>query len=181
MKYRLLLIAMIFFNLTQIYSQIKESNHLAGVTLGFSSKSQNIIFGANYEYELPQSGIGLFAIGAIVRIWTYKEKIYNNTVDLKYTNITLGGQVNYNFNQISSGKFVPFVGLVVGYNNVSTKYTSYDNISIIGYDQTYKSGLFIWGQGGFRYFFNKKIAGILRLGLGNFDLSTIEIGFDYKF
>ncbi len=181
MKYFLVISVILFFNLTQNYSQLKEGNHLAGVTLGFSSKSANVIFGGNYEYELPPAGIGIFGIGAMTRFWTYSEDILNKTVNLKYSNITLGGQVNYNFNQIASGKFVPFVGLVVGYNNVSTKYTAYDNVSIIGYDQTYKSGLFMWGQGGFRYFFTKKAAGVLRLGLGNFDLSTIELGFDYKF
>ncbi len=181
MKYFLVISVILLFNLTQNYSQLKEGNHLAGVTLGYSSKSQNVIIGGNYEYELPQAGIGIFGIGAITRFWTYSEDILNNTVKLKYTNVTLGGQVNYNFNQISSGKFVPFVGLVLGYNNVSTKYTAYDNVSIIAYDQIYKSGLFMWGQGGFRYFFSNKAAGVLRLGLGNFDLSTIELGFDYKF
>lgn len=181
MKYILVLSAILFINLTQIYSQLKEGNHLAGVTLGFSGKSANIIFGGNYEYELPPAGIGIFGIGAITRFWRYSEDILNNTVKLKYTNVTLGSQVNYNFNQIASGKFVPFVGLVMGYNNVSTKYTAYDNVSVIGYDQTYKSGLFIWGQGGLRYFFSNKAAGVLRLGLGNFDLSTIELGFDIRF
>jgi len=175
------LTSVLLLNLTQNYSQLKEGNHLLGATLGFSSKSSNIILGANYEYELPQAGIGIFGIGAISRYWTYSEEILNNKGKLKYTNFTLGGQLNYNFNLISGGKFVPFVGLVLGYNNVSSKYTSYDNSALIGYDQTYKSGLFMWGQAGFRLFFSPKAAGVIRLGLGNFDLSTIEAGFDYKF
>ena len=181
MKYLPVIPVILFINLTQNYSQLKEGNHLAGVTIGYSAKSQNIIFGANYEYVLSPYGIGVLGIGAITRFWTHSEDILNNTSKLKNTNITLGMQVNYNFNQISNGKFVPFAGLVLGYNNVSTKYTAYNNASITGYGQTYKSGLFIWGQGGFRYFFSNKTAGVLRLGLGNFDLSGIELGFDYKF
>jgi len=181
LKYLFILTSVLLLNLTQNYSQLKEGNHLLGATLGFSSKSSNIILGANYEYELPQSGIGLFCLGAVSRYWTYSEEILNNSGKLKYTNFTIGGQANYNFNQIAGGSFVPFVGLVLGYNNVSSKYTAYNNNALIGYDQTYKSGLFIWGQAGLRYFFSPKAAGVMRLGLGNFDLSTVEIGFDYKF
>jgi len=31
-----------------------------------------------------------------------------------YSNVFIGGQANFNFNQISDGKFVPFAGVVLG-------------------------------------------------------------------
>jgi hypothetical protein len=163
------------------YSQLKNDNHLIGGSLGFSSYNSNAILGANYEYQLPQSGVGILAVGGMGRYWNFSEKIIDNTAQIEYTNLAVGSQLNYNFNQIGKGTFIPFVGIVVGYNNVSTKYTSYNGKDLIGYDQKYKSGIFLWGQGGMRYFFNKKFAGSVRLGLGNFDLSTVEFGLDYRF
>lgn len=154
---------------------------MLGGSLGFSSYNSNVILGANYEFQLPQTGVGLFAVGGMTRYWSFSEKINDNNAQIDYSNFAIGSQINYNFNQIGTGKFIPFVGVVVGYNNVSTKYTSYNGKDLIGYDQKYKSGLFLWGQGGMRYFFNKKFAGAVRLGLGNFDLSTVEFGLDYRF
>jgi len=163
------------------YSQLKSANHIIGGSIGFSSYNSNAILGANYEYQLPQANTGLFAVGGVTRYWSFGEKLAENQGEIAYTNFAIGGQLNYNFNLIGSGKLVPFVGVVLGYNNVSTKYTSFNGKDLIGYDQTYKSGLFMWGQGGMRYFVNKKFAAAVRLGLGNFDLSTVEFGLDYRF
>ena len=182
MKKALLLLAIIsLWSAQLIFSQLKNENHLLGGTLGFSSKNSHVILGANYEYQLPQSGVGLFGAGAMVRHWSFSEKLNDNIGQFDYSNTALGGQLNYNFNRIGTGVFIPFVGVVLGYNHVSTKYTSYNGVDLIGVDQTYKSGIFMWGQGGMRYFFNKNFAGSLRLGLGNFDLSTVEFGLDYRF
>ncbi|MEO8513007.1 MAG: hypothetical protein ABI543_05580 [Ignavibacteria bacterium] len=123
MKYLFVITAILFINLTQIYSQLKEGNNLAGVTLCYSPKLQNVIFGANYEYELPSAGIGVFGIGAVTRFWIHSEDILDNSAKLRNTNIAIGGKVNYNFKEISDGKFIPFAGFRAGYNNVSTKYT----------------------------------------------------------
>jgi hypothetical protein len=163
------------------FAQLKKDFHVLGFSLGLSSYNSNVILGANYEYQLPQTGVGLFAVGGLTRLWSFTDKILDNTAEIKYSNIAVGAQLNYNFNHIGPGRFIPFVGIVLGYNNVSTKYTSYNGKDLIGYDQKYKSGVFLWGQGGMRYFFNKKFAGAVRLGLGNFDLSTIEFGLDYRF
>jgi hypothetical protein len=165
------------------FSQLRNGHSVLGATFGFSSKSSSIILGTNYEYMLPQSGVGLFSVGAMSRYWTASEELSDKSGKFEYTNFAVAGQMNYNFNQIGKGTFVPFVGLVLGFNSVGSKYTSFNNStnSIIGYEQKYKNGLFMWGQGGMRIFASRKIAGVVRLGLGNFDLSTIEVGFDYKF
>jgi hypothetical protein len=82
-----------------------------------------------------------------------------------------------NFNRISDRKFVPFVGLVLGYNNISNSYISKSGNF---YTASYNSGLWLWGQGGMRYFFSSKVAGVLRIGLGNFNFNVIEFGVDFK-
>ncbi|MEO8513006.1 MAG: hypothetical protein ABI543_05575 [Ignavibacteria bacterium] len=41
--------------------------------------------------------------------------------------------------------------------------------------------MFLSTQGGFRYFFSSKIAGAVRLGLGNYHLRAVELGIDIKF
>lgn len=177
---KLILILPIIFTLSS-FSQLKQGYHLVGATVGFSSKTSTIILGGNYEFTMPQSGVGLFSAGALTRYWSASEELSDKSGKYDYTNVAVAGQLNFHFNQIGSGKFVPFVGLVLGFNNVGSKYTAFNSNSVIGYEQKYKNGLFMWGQGGCRYFVNKKVGAVMRLGLGNFDLSTVELGFDYKF
>ncbi len=177
----LILTLISLFFASNLYSQLRKGHSVLGVSLGFSSKSSSIILGTNYEYMLPQSGVGLFSVGAMSRYWTATEELSDKSGKFEYTNFAVASQLNYNFNKIGKGTFVPFVGLVLGFNTVGSKYTSFNGNSVIGYEQKYKNGLFMWGQGGMRIFASRKIAGVVRLGLGNFDLSTIEIGADYKF
>lgn len=162
------------------FSQIKEGEHLLGGSLGFWTRGSTPILGVNYEYILPKAGIGNFGAGGIIRYWNYVRK-YDDNSQYEYTNLVVAGQFNYNFSEIGTGVFVPYVGLVAGFNNVSEKYVAYNQTSIIGKEAEYKSGFIVWGQTGFRYFFSPKIAGSVRLGLGNLDFSTIELGIDYKF
>lgn len=179
MKKLILILPFIF--ITSGFAQLKQGYHLVGATVGFSSKTSTLIIGGNYEFTMPQSGVGLFSAGAMTRYWSATEELTDKSGKFDYTNVAVAGQLNFHFNQIGTGKFVPFVGMVLGFNAVGSKYTAFNNNSVIGYDQKYKNGLFMWGQGGFRYFASNKVAGVMRLGLGNFDLSTIELGFDYKF
>ena len=171
-------ILFIFLIPLQLHSQFKTGGHYIGGSIGFWVKGSTPILGANYEYGLPQDNIGIFGIGGIFRYWRYSEdtKEYKQEI----TNYVAAGQVNYHFNRITNGKFSPYVGLVIGFNNATTKYTAFDKNSIIGKPTEYKNGLILWAQGGFRFFFTPKIAGTVRLGLGNLDFSTIELGIDYK-
>ncbi len=177
---KLLLLFILTVSLATSVSQIKYQDQLFGGTLGFWAKGSTPIFGANYEFQLPPAGMGTIGIGGMVRYWTYTEK-YQNNDQRDFTVFMASGQLNYNFNQLGQGKFVPFIGIVTGFQNVNAKYTSFTNTNIIAYDTEYKSGFLVWLQGGARYFFSKKIAGVARLGLGNLDFSTLELGVDYKF
>jgi hypothetical protein len=69
---------------------------------------------------------------------------------------------------------------VAGYNSVNSTYTDVTNHGVYVSDVTYTSGAWIWGQAGLRYFFSPSVAGTLRLGLGNNDFNTLEIGVDFK-
>ena len=53
-----------------------------------------------------QAGVATLGLGAILR---YTNVSHNVPQD--YSNTFIGGQANFNFNQIGVGKFVPFVGV----------------------------------------------------------------------
>ncbi len=146
-------------------AQLKEHDNLMGGTLGFWARNTSPTFGFNFENQVTQAGIGSIGVGALLRYSNFP-----NDRDERFSNIFLGGQANYNFNQIGSGKFVPFLGLVLGF------YSSSPNGSSLR-----ESGLWAWGQAGMRYFFSPAIAGVVRFGLGNFNFSALELGIDFKF
>jgi hypothetical protein len=146
------------------FGQLKERDNLMGGTLGFWARNSSPTFGFNYENQLTQAGIGTLGLGALLRYSNFP----NN--DERFSNVFLGGQLNYNFNQIESGKFVPFIGLVLGF------FSSSPNGSSLR-----ESGLWTWGQAGMRYFFSPSVAGVARFGLGNFNFNALELGVDFKF
>jgi len=159
------------------YSQLKEGDGLLGPSLGFWTAPNAPTFGLNYESQLTQLGdVATLSLGGVFRYTSFRDYYY--TSDYPNTNyITLGLQSNLNFNQIGDGKFVPFVGLVLGYNSISNS-----NVTPGGrvYTTTYNSGMWIWGQAGMRYFFSPRVAGALRIGAGNFNFNVIELGLDFK-
>ncbi|MEO8513656.1 MAG: hypothetical protein ABI543_08865 [Ignavibacteria bacterium] len=160
-------------------SQLKEKDNLLGGSIGFWAKGEVPMFGVNFESQLTQAGIGTISLGGLFRYYSYTNN-YNNGDSRKYTFTSFGAQSNYNFNQIGDGKFVPFVGLVLGYNSVNNTYTDFTKHGVYITDVTYKSGAWLWGQLGMRYFFSPNVAGSVRLGLGNNDFNTLELGVDFK-
>jgi hypothetical protein len=147
------------------HAQLKEHNNLMGGTLGFWAHNSSPTFGFNYENQVTQAGIGTIGLGALLRYSNFA----NNDLE-RFSNVFIGGQSNYNFNQIGSGKFVPFLGLVLGF------YSSSPNGNSLR-----ESGLWAWGQAGMRYFFSPALAGVVRFGLGNFNFNALDIGLDFKF
>jgi len=160
--------------------QLQEHDNLIGGTLGFWAHKSSPTFGFNYENQITQAGIGTISIGGLFRYWTYTDN-YSNGDSRKYAFSSFGLQSNYNFNQIGDGKFVPFLGLFVGYNNVNQTYTDVTKHGTYETDISYSSGAWLWGQAGVRYFFSNNVAGVARLGLGNQDFYELEIGVDFKF
>jgi hypothetical protein len=147
------------------FGQLKEHYNLMGGTLGFWAHNRAPSYGFNYENQVTQAGIGTIGLGVVLRYSNF-----TNDYPEKFSNTFIGGQGNYNFNQISSGKFVPFVGLVLGF------YSSSPNGNSLK-----ESGLWTWGQAGMRYFFSPAVAGVVRFGLGNFNYNTLDLGIDFKF
>lgn len=162
-------------------AQLKDGDHLLGFTvgLGLYPDGRGPTFGANFESQLTQAGIGTLSLGGVFRYYSFSV-LYGNGDSRRVTYTTFGVQSNYNFNEIGNGKFVPFVGLVVGYNNVSQTYTDVRRDGIVVYDFGYQSGAWLWGQAGFRYFFTPAVAGAVRLGFGNFQFNALELGIDFK-
>lgn len=158
------------------FSQLKEKDNLLGPSLGFWPSGNVPTYGINFESELTQAGIGTIGLGGVFRYTSFRDNFpFSDYYNFNY--YTLGLQGNYNFNQIGDGKFVPFVGLVLGYNSVNlNRVTPSGNV----YNVNYTSGFWIWGQFGMRYFFSPRVAGALRFGFGNFNFNTIELGMDFR-
>ena len=172
MKKNLIIITLILIISANLKAQLKEGDGLLGPSIGFWASPNVPTLGMNYEHQLSQLGdAAVISLGGVFRYSTFKNyypdrNYYNNSY------ITFGMQSNLNFNKISEGKFVPFIGLVLGYNYISR------NGSV--YDVSYSSGFWLWGQAGMRYFFSPRVAGSLRFGAGNFNFNVIELGIDFK-
>lgn len=165
MKTAIFLVLFLLCVIVSAHGQLQERDNLMGGTIGFWARNSAPTFGFNYENEITQTGIVAIGLGALARFSSY-----SNNHDERFSNVFLGGQLNFNFNQIESGKFVPFLGIVLGFYNSSPNGNSLK-----------ESGLWAWGQGGMRYFFSPNVAGVLRFGLGTFNYNALELGVDFKF
>lgn len=199
MKYNLLILILISFNLTQNYSQVKDSNNLVhcdidisdlyinecssiiGPVMEYSLKSKVFSYGINYEYAFAQKKAGIFTAGITGKYSTDKEDIMDNTAKLKTSVISAGLQLNFNLNNLSAKSVVPFAGMVIGYNYSATKYEFNNGIEDPLFPDTKKHSLYIFGQAGVRFFFSRSLAFTIRGGTGNIDKSLIGLGLDYKF
>ncbi len=160
------------------FSQLKERDNLLGPSLGFWTTPNVPTFGLNYEGQVAQLGdVASLGLGGVFRYTTFRDNYPPYSDYYNYNYVTFGFQTNFNFNEIGDGRFVPFLGLVLGYNSVSSNYVS--NGGRI-YTASYNSGMWLWGQFGMRYFFSPRVAGSLRFGAGNFNFDVIELGIDFK-
>jgi len=157
-------------------AQLKERDNLLGPSIGFWPSGSAPTFGLNYENQLTQAGPGTISLGGLFRFTTWKDNFDPDNY-YSYSYFTFGAQSNYNFNEIGDGKFVPFVGLVLGYNVVNATFTGPHGYL---YTTGHSSELWLWLQGGLRYFFTPRVAGALRFGFGSFNFNAIEIGVDFK-
>ena len=199
MKYNLLILILISFNLTQNYSQVKDSNNLVhcdidisdlyinecssliGPVMEYSLKSKVLSYGINYEYAFAQKKAGIFTAGITGKYSTDKEDILDNTAKIKTSVISAGLQLNFNLNNLSTKSVVPFAGMVIGYNYSVTEYDFNSGIEDPLFPDTKKHSLYIFGQAGVRFFVSRSLAFTVRGGTGNIDKSLIGLGLDYKF
>ncbi len=199
MKYNLIILILISFNLTQNYSQVKDSNNpvhcdvdipstyiyenssLLGPVIGYSLKSKVLSYGVNYEFAFAQNRAGIFTAGIAGKYSMYNEDIIDNTAKLKTSVISFGLQSNFNLNNLSSKSIVPFAGLMIGYNYSATEYNFNNSIENPLYPDAKKHSLYFFGQAGVRFFVSRSMALTIRAGSGNIDKSLIELGFDFRF
>jgi hypothetical protein len=179
MKILLSCFFIILLNLSPLHSQIQKGDNLLGASVGFWVKGSVPMLGLNFESHVADLGSGTIGLGGLFRYYSYTND-YPNGDSRKYTFTSFGFQANYNFTQIGDGKFVPYLGLVLGYNNISNTYTDVTKHGVYITDVSYTSGAWLWGQAGMRYFFSPKFAGTVRLGFGNNDFNTLELGIDFK-
>lgn len=161
------------------FAQLKKGDNLLGPSIGFWTFNSVPTFGANYENQIADVGdVATFGLGGIFRYtsWTNNYN-FDPPYTAKYTYIIFGAQGNFNFNHIGNGTFVPFAGLVLGYNAVSYSLSSPQS----NYSVASSSGWSFWAQAGMRYFFTPKVAGVIRIGAGNFNFDVLELGVDFKF
>lgn len=181
MKHILIVTILLVFSTINNFSQLNEGNSLLGPSVGLWTNLSVPTYGANYENQLKQVGnTSTISIGGILRYTTYNDTwkygSYNEKIDYTYT--VIGLQSNLHFNKIGNKKFVPFLGVMLGYNIVSV---SYSNNVGSEFSATANSGLWIWGQAGARYFLGKNIAGTVRISAGNYNFIAGEVGLDFKF
>lgn len=199
MKYNLLILILISFNLIQIYSQVKDSNNLVhcdidiseeyinesnsliGPVMGYSLKSKVLSYGINYEYAFAQKRAGIFTSGITANYSTNKEDIIDNTAQLKTSVLSIGLQLNFNLNNLSAKKVVPFAGMVIGYNYSATDYEFNSGIENPLFPDTKKHSLYIFGQAGVRFFVTRYMAFTIKGGTGNIDKSLVGLGLEYRF
>lgn len=198
MKYNLVILILISFNLTQNYSQVKDSNNLVhcgidisdlsinecsslmGPVIGYSLKSKVLSYGINYEYAFAQKKAGIFTAGVSGKYSTDKEDIIDNTAELKTSVISAGLQLNFNLNNLSANNVVPFAGMVLGYSYSLTEYNFNSGNENPLFPDTKKHSLYIFGQAGIRFFFSRSLAFTLKAGSGNIEKSMLVFGLDYR-
>ena len=159
----ILIAALLICTVSLAAGQMKEGDNLMGGTIGLWPSNSSATLGFNYENQVVTAGITTLGVGGLLR---YSSVSKNESKS--YSNVFIGGQGNFNFNQISDGKFVPFAGVVLGV------YASNPNSSK-------QNGFWSWAQAGLRYFFSPTVAGVVRFGLGNYDFNSLEVGADFKF
>ncbi|MGB3018038.1 MAG: hypothetical protein WBC65_09535 [Ignavibacteria bacterium] len=170
---KLTMIMLLLIPALTLNAQVRQGDNFLGGSIGLGTQGNSPVLGASFESMISGSLTGVVGIGGLYRYHGYTE----NGSSRDYNFSSLGAQVNYNFTNIGAGEFVPYVGVTVGYNKVSSDVNGNNNVID---DESYSSGVWVWGQLGARYFFSSKVAATLRVGLGNNDFYPLELGIDFK-
>jgi hypothetical protein len=181
MKKSLLLTAVVLFltipfvAFSQQYFEAGKS--YVGPSIGLSFLGSTPEFGANYEYGMKME-FGMIGIGGIFRYWGYSEDWGYGS--FKYTNILIGAQGNYHLKMEPGSKLDPYVGLILGYDASSAKWTG--GPGWFGFEPSASSGgLVLNAHGGCRYFLSPTLALVGSIGYGSLSYGALDIGVDFKF
>jgi hypothetical protein len=166
--------ALFFFFQNSANAQFETGKNYIGPTIGLSFLGSTPDFGVNYEYGLNFQDFGKVGIGGLFKYWGYSESYFDGKWN--YTNILIGAHGNYHF-VTSSGKFDPYIGLVLAYDAGSVSWSGpYGNYSTPAY-----GGMWLAAQGGARYWISPSIAISGRIGFGTLGYSGLDLGVDFKF
>lgn len=193
MKLLLIASALFLFNLTQIYSQLKDSccqnysvnsylkleDFTAGITAGYSIKSKVPSYGINFDYMLYQVKAGLISIGTAGNFSSAAEENISSGFELKTRNITAGITGKIFFNRLGFSSIIPFAGVMLGYNNAVTEY--YGNNATGYFPNTLKHSFYITGKTGLYFFVSNNLLLNINFSTGNIDKGILEGGISFKF
>jgi hypothetical protein len=159
---------------TSSHAQFGETSTFLGPHIGLAAYQSAPSFGANFETALNKPGeLGDGILGLSVRADYFSYNFGSaGLYDWSYTWITAGAYCNYHF-KVGEGKFDPFLGLGLGYQNVSVDYGDQGQGA---YASSWGSGVFFSANAGARYFFSKSLALRALLGLG---VTYIVVGVDF--
>jgi hypothetical protein len=170
-----LFLAIPFVASSQPYFEAGKS--YVGPSVGLSFLGSALQFGANYEYGMKME-FGTIGIGGIFRYWGYSEDWGYGS--FKYTNILIGAQGNYHLKMDAGSKLDPWVGIVLGYDASSAKWTG--GSGWYGFEPSASSGgLVLNAQGGSRYWFSPTMAVRASIGYGSLSYGALDLGIDFKF
>jgi hypothetical protein len=139
-----------------------------GPTIGLGGiESANIAIGGRLEHgikPLPELGSGTLAVEFSIDYYSWNCDGAGYTCRAK--RIPFGATANYHFRIESNQKWDPFLGLGLGFETVSCRYSGVGNCG-------YSSGLYVIGRAGARYFFEPRTALYADLGAG---AATLIVG-----
>jgi hypothetical protein len=147
-----------------------KGSFLLGPHIGLAAYSSAPAFGVNGEYGITQpgkAGPGTIGISGRFDYFGFSDAYW------KYTWIALGAFANYHF--AVSAPWDPFIGLGLGYENVSTSYEGPDGSQSLN-DAGWGSGMYFSGTAGVRYFFSPTMAARAQLGFG---ITYLVLGLDF--
>ena len=136
------------------YAQLNKNDILLGISGAYEVDNKVAISSLNFEFEKFDFNSAVLGIGASLKYCNFSGSFNKNSFIALMTNL--------NFNKISDGKLIPFIGLTGG-----TNFEFSDNLY----------GIHI----GCRYSSSDHILIYAKYGLTNRSPLSPEIGIDYKF
>src|SRR4051812_9259871 len=140
-----------------------------GPHIGLAAFGSAPAFGANLEFgvtEPGKAGPGIIGVAGRLDYFGFSDVYY------KYTWIAVGVFANYHF-AMDAKMWDPFLGLGLGYQNVSVSAQGDDNPFSTS---AWGSGVYFAGNAGIRYFFSPNFAARAQLGFG---ITYLVVGVDF--
>jgi len=146
-----------------------KGSMLLGPHIGLSAFGSAPAFGANFEVgvtEPGKAGPGIIGVSGRFDYFGFDDGFAT------YTWTAFGVFANYHF-AMDAKMWDPFVGLGLGYQNVSFKWNGEENTP---FASAWGSGVYFAGNAGVRYFFSPAFDARAQLGFG---ITYLVVGVDF--